>query len=104
MRNRGLSLIEMLLTMFIVAMAMAAAARTFNAGLIFDQKSGLAREAFNDRLRVEDTITRLISGANLKGKDSYFLSPIPVSAAGLEQQPYYSVLGAGSASLAFTTL
>ncbi len=104
MRNRGLSLIEMLLTMFIVAMAMAAAARTFNAGLTFDQKSARARDAFNDRLRVEDTITRLIAGANLKGKDSYFLSPIPISDAGVEQQPFDSVLGAGSASLAFTSL
>ncbi len=105
MRNRshGLSLIELLVAIFIVAVVSGAVARTFIAGLRLQSHAAKTFDARMNRIRFEDAVGRLISGADLHGTGSYFIAPVPSSSAGLEQRPQDSPLGFGALSLVLTT-
>ncbi len=103
-RIRGMSAVELLVAITIVVIATGAVARAFSAGLDYQSRSEKSRDRIDARVRFEDRITRLIGGATLQGANTYFISPISTSDAGVEQHIADSVLATGSASLMLTSL
>lgn len=93
MIRRGLSLIELLLSILIVAIATGAATRAYLSGVTFDEKFNRTLDAKRSATRFEDQVTRLLRGAELGTADSVFISPAPASG---KPSP-------GVASLVFTT-
>ena len=102
-RNRGLSLIELLVSALLMMLAIGVVARAFSAGLIFEDKSAKHRSTTAERLWFEDQLNTLVSGATLKGSVAYFISPIPASVnTPALTSAKSSSLGAGSDSLVLT--
>jgi prepilin-type N-terminal cleavage/methylation domain-containing protein len=102
MRQRGISLIEMLVALAIVALTMGAVARTYIFGLGFERQYVRSIDERTLRQGLEDRITRLLGGAKLGGESGYLVSPIPASSLN-KVQPGNGPLGSGSASLAWTS-
>lgn len=102
MRRRGITILEMLVATFIVAIAAGAVAKAFVSAMTFEGKFVKAVDVRNARSRFEDSMTGLLSGAELVGGTSYLVSPV-TNGAGLQQAPEGGGLGPGSASLALTT-
>jgi hypothetical protein len=93
--------LELMIAVVIVTIAAGAAARAFIAGLGYEQRFVENVEARADRVFLEDSMARLLVGAQLQGDDSYFVSPIPN--LGTAAQSGASGLGTGASSIAFTT-
>jgi type II secretory pathway pseudopilin PulG len=75
-----LTLIELLVALVVVAFAMAAVSRTFQAGLSFEGRYGKALDERLSRSNLEDRLSRLFEGANLK---SGFVFPAKSQGSGL---------------------
>ena len=104
MRNsRGLTVIELLVAVSIVALASGAVTRAYTSAMAFEVRAGQARERLNAKVGFEDTVDRLVGGADLHSGSGYFVSPIPNSAAGFSPPGQNRPLGQGSASLVLTT-
>jgi len=104
MTRRGLTLLELLISIAIIAIATAAVSRAYISGITFQDKLVRTAESRGAAVRFEDEIIRLIQGAETGGNTRYLVSPVPTSDAGIEQNPRGGRLRDGSASLALTTL
>lgn len=103
MRERGLSLLELLLALVIVAVAMAAVSRTYINGLTFEDRYGRSVQAADVRAHLESRIGRLLAGAELTGASSFLVAPVPNQAAPQGGDSSEEVLGVGAPSLTLTT-
>ncbi|HWD39367.1 MAG TPA: type II secretion system protein GspJ [Fimbriimonas sp.] len=104
MRTRGLSLLEALLALSMVAITIGAVIQAEIVGVHFEKHFGDTRQAFDSQVAFEDKLTRLISGAQLTDPNAVFQSPIPQSSQGqTDVGGNQSILGPGSASLVMTT-
>lgn len=101
---RGMSLIEVLVSAFIMMLVVGVVSRSFSVGLRFEDRSLKRRYDTAQRLWLEDRLTQLVQGANLTGSISYFQAPIPATAnsAGLSTSQKGG-LGAGASSLVLTS-
>ncbi|AIE85985.1 type II secretion system protein GspJ [Fimbriimonas ginsengisoli] len=102
MRERGLSLLELLIAVVIVTVATGAVTRAFILGIGYEQRFVSATEARSEEIFVEDTLRRLLSGAQLLGKESYLIAPVPLAGSGAQQRAAGSSI-AGADSIVFTT-
>jgi type II secretory pathway pseudopilin PulG len=103
-RFRGMSAVEMMVGIAIIAVATGAVARAFSSGLDYQNLSEKARDRTDARIRFEDRMTRLIRGATLTGANTYLISPVESSDAGVTPPSTQTILAAGSASLMLTSL
>jgi hypothetical protein len=95
-KTRGISLLELLLTIALLAITMGAVTQAFIAGLGAESHIATAREAKEERYRFEDDLQKLIEGAELSDPNSAFVSPIP--ATNQKASPNSSPQGAGDQS------
>lgn len=100
---KGVSLIELLLTLFLLSLTMAAVLRAFVAGLSAEKRIATARDTSEESIRLEEGISSLIAGSDLTDGESEFISPVPRNNLSSQTQPSGGGLPPGSSSLSFTT-
>jgi hypothetical protein len=99
----------MLLSVSIIAITMVAVARTFAEGLTYESNSNATRDAFDDRIRFEDEMTRLLEGITLHAATAYLVSPVTQSASSAntptapKTDNSTNELGKGASDICFTT-
>lgn len=113
-RRRGLSVIELLVGIVIIAIATGAVARAFSASLDYQNQADRARDRIDARNRFEDRMAELLSGATLTGANTFMISPVSQGAgaqssssappAPPSEPAPQSILADGSASLTFTSM
>jgi len=100
-RQRGITLIETLLAVAVMAIAMGAVSRAYVTGLSFESSYSKKLDARAKRAWVEDRISRLLAGTEVNGGNSYLVSPAPQK--GNSNPGGTGPLGRGSDSIVFTT-
>lgn len=99
-RQRGLSLLELLMAVTIVAIAAGAIAKTVVTGVQYETRFVKTVDDRNARTTVEERLRGLLEGAVLGGTNRAFVSPAP-GLAGVSSEN--GILSAGSSSVVFTT-
>ena len=105
-RSRGLSLIELLLSISITAIAMVAVGRTFSEGLTYEANADRTRSDFDQRVRFEDAVTGMIRGISIHAANGFLVAPVTQSGTNDSLQQSSATtphLGAGASNVAFTT-
>jgi hypothetical protein len=102
MKTRGISLVELLVTLFIFVITMGAVIDAFVSGLGSEKHTFEARKSKEETFRFEDGLSKLIAYADLTDSSSVFESPIP-SDGQAPPPDSSSGLAQGSSSLVITT-
>ena len=110
MRNRrGITLIELLLTLGLTVLVLVAAGRAFITGLNFSAQLSAGRAAISERVTFEENLTTLLRRAYLSSdttsSNTFFIAgdtTQTASSTGLQQGQNNSPSGSGTDSLTFS--